>query len=63
MSNWQDIAAILLAVAALAYLVRAAWRTLGGGSAKCGSGCSKCETPVVEITPRDGRNPSPSGRG
>ena len=61
MSNWQDIAAILLAIAALAYIVRAAWRTLGGGSAKCGSGCSKCasdEPSVVEIAPR---NPSPSG--
>ena len=52
----------LAVVAAAVYVLRAAWKTWSGKSAKtCGSGCGKCATPATpEPQPKqEGRFPLP----
>jgi FeoB-associated Cys-rich membrane protein len=52
------VVGVLIAMAAV-YVVRSAWRTWFGKSAKgCGSGCGKCATPAAEAK-QDGRFPLP----
>jgi FeoB-associated Cys-rich membrane protein len=52
------VVGVLVAAAAL-YVVRGAWKTWSGKSAKgCGAGCGKCATPAAEPK-RDGRFPLP----
>lgn len=49
----------LIVLAAVLYLVRAAWKMVTGRSANgCGSGCGKCATQAPEPK-RDGRFPLP----
>ena len=49
----------VLVAAATTYIVRGAWKTWFGKSAKgCGSGCGKCAAPTEEPK-QDGRFPLP----
>ena len=58
--GWQDITVAAICLAASAYVIRAAWKSLAGrASAGCGPGCSKCvdsqRKPVLTIEPLQNR--------
>ena len=60
--TWQDLIAVGIVTAAVAYLGRAVYRMLFGGKASCG-GCGSCpsadsKTPPLVSLDLTGKNPS-----
>lgn len=45
----QLVAVVLIVAGAVAYLLRATWKTWAGKSAGCGSGCGGCARPPEEL--------------
>lgn len=55
---WQNVVAIVVVLAACAYIARAAWKVIAGSRGGCASGCSTCPASSTSTTGPQAAPPS-----